>query len=270
MKKQSDEWEDIEVNERSTDKVHFESPLIQSISDRIDFLRDEAKEILEDLDTEQVRQQIDEIDLDELGEDARGQISDIVDDFSQYKSKIINSDDLPEFVRDYSIDAKRALNRDADYVRRAQRKLDRLDSDELVDVYKTNIRVIELCDKAIKVNKSNADAYYIKGLALINLDKYSEAIEEFVSSLAIDDDNKAWIAIGNANALNGDYEDALGIYDLVLERDECSFDAIKGKALTYYASGDYKKADDEFKKADKVGYLGGVSKEIWDECLENI
>ena len=88
--------------------------------------------------------------------------------------------------------------------------------------------------------------------------------------MAIEDDVKVLIAIANANTLNGDYDDALDVYDSVLKKDEESFDAIKGKALTYYACGDFKKADDEFKKATAIDSLDSYSKEIWDECLEKI
>nr|WP_295000600.1 tetratricopeptide repeat protein [uncultured Methanobrevibacter sp.] len=266
MKKESNDWDDIGVNRRKGDRAIFESRLIQKISDRIDYVRDESKEFLSDLDV----RGIDNLEIDELGEKARNHISDIADDFSRIKSEVVDSDDIPGFIKGYSHDAKRALNRDEDYVRRAQRRLDKLDSDELVDVYKANIRVIELCDKAIRVNNSNADAYYLKGLALANLEKFPEAIEQYVNSLALKDDEKVWLAIAEANALNGDYEDAINVYDSVLEKDADSFDAIKGKALTYYASGDYKKADEEFKKASSIDFLDESSKKIWDECLEKI
>ena len=263
--KESKDWDDIEVNKRSTDKVFFESTILQQISDTIDFIRDESKEILSELDYDG----FEDLVVQEFGESTLDQLSDIADDLSQFKSEIFSSDDFPEFIKEYSLDAKRALNRDGDYIRRAQRRMSRLDSDELVDVYKTNIRVIELCDKAIEVNPSNAEAYYIKGRALMNLDKYPEAIEEFVSSLSIEDDDKVWIAIANSNTLNGDYDDAISIYQKILERDENSFNAIKGKALTYYAQGDFAKASEEFKKASSIGTLDDVSKEIWNECLEN-
>ena len=48
--KESKDWDDIEVNKRSTDKVFFESTILQQISDSIDFIRDESKEILSELD----------------------------------------------------------------------------------------------------------------------------------------------------------------------------------------------------------------------------
>ena len=264
--KKSNDADDVKVNRRSSDKVYFESILLQKVYGRIDFLRDESKEILQDLDLNR----FEEVDVRELGENTLDQISDIADEASQFKSEILNSEDFPKILKEYSIDAKKALNMDADYVRRAQRKLNNQDSGELVEFYKTNLRIIELCDKAIEVNSSNAEAYYLKGRALVNLDKYPQAIDEYINSLAIDDDVKVWIAIANANTLNGDYDDALNVYDSVLKKDEESFEAIKGKALTYYACGDFKKADDEFKKATAIDSLDSYSKEIWDECLEKI
>ena len=182
--------EDIKVNRRSTDKVYFESPFVQSVYDSIDFLRDETKNILRDLDSNEFKQSIDEFDMEDFGEKTADHFSDIFDDLSQIRSKIINSDDLPEFVRDYSKNAKMALNRDEIYVRKAERKLNRINSDdELVHQYKVNIRIVELSDKAIAVNRLNWKAYYLKGLALTNLEKYDEAIEEFINSLALNEDN---------------------------------------------------------------------------------
>ena len=56
----TDDWDDIKVNRRKGDKVYFESTLLQQISDGIDFIRAESKEILQELDI----QGIDEIVLD--------------------------------------------------------------------------------------------------------------------------------------------------------------------------------------------------------------
>ena len=264
--KKSNDAEDIKVNKRSSDKVYFESILLQRISDRIDFLRDESKEILQDLDLNR----FEDVDVSELSENTLDQISNIADDASQFRSEILNSEDFPKIIKEYSIDAKKALNRDSDYVRRAQRRLNNQDASELVEFYKTNLRIIELCDKAIEVNSSNAEAYYLKGRALVNLDKYPQAIDEYINSLAIEDDVNVWIAIANANTLNGDYDDAINVYDSVLKKDKDSFEAIKGKALTYYACENYKKADIEFKKAAAIDSLDSHSQEIWDECLEKI
>ena len=268
MKKELHDEEDIKVNKRSSDRVVFESLLIQRISDSIDFIKNESKEFLEEFGHEE----IDDFDIDEFGEYAFNQIDDFFDTISKVKSKIVNSDEFPEVIRESSKNAKVALNRDSDYVRRAKRKYDRLTSDDgLVDSYKSNIRIIELCDKAIEVNRKNWEAYYVKGLALINLEKYDEGIEEFIASLALNEDNlDPWLAIANANRLNKEYEDAIDVYTHVLKKDEDSSKAFKGMAITYYDCGNYKKADEFFQKADSIETLDYESKEIWDECLEKL
>ena len=266
MKKQSEEWDDIKVNRRSGDKIYFESPLIQSISDGIDFLREETKDMLEELDSSGFKQELDEFDLKDFGEYAADQISEIADEVSQLKSKIIDPDDIPDFVKESAMDAKRALNRDADYVRIAKRKLWMLDSDKLTDVYRTNIRVIELCDKAIEVNYKNWEAYYVKSQAFINLERYDDAIDELIKSLALNEDNlDAWFDIAESYGLKGEYEGAIEVYDSILKRDDGSFKALKGKAYAYYHLENYQNADEFFNKANSIKSLDEESKQLWDE-----
>lgn len=257
--KKSDD--DIKINKRSTDKVYFESTLVQNISDTLDFIKGEGKELIGQLDLEE---------FENIAVDIPGQISDVVDELSQVKSEIIKSDDLPENIQESSRNIKAALNRDEDYIRRAKRKMDKLDSDEFVNVHRANLRVVELCDKAIDVNDSNYNAYYLKGLALINLERYALAIDEFIKALALRDDTDAWLKIAEANMLNGDIEDAITVYDTVLKNNEDSFDALNGKAYCYYELKDYKNADESFKKANEIKILDDESKKIWDECLDNL
>lgn len=268
MKKELHDEDEIKVNKRSTDRVVFESEFIQRVSDSVDFLKDETKEFLYEFGPED----FDEFDFDEFSEQAFNQIDDLFDDLSKLKTRIVNSEGFPEFLKKPSKNAKVALNRDSDYVRRAKRKYDRLSSDdEFVDSYKTNIRIIELCDKAIHINKKNWEAYYVKGLALINLEKYDEGIEEFIASLALNEDNlDPWLEIANANRLNKDYGDAIDVYNHVLKKDDNSSEAFKGIAITYFDCGDYKKADEFFKKANSIEKLDIESSEIWDECLEKL
>jgi tetratricopeptide (TPR) repeat protein len=264
--KESKDWEDINVNRRKGDKVFFESTFLQQISDKIDYLKDESKEILKEVD----KKGLDEIDLEEIGENTLNHVSDVVDEVSQLKSEIINSDELPQSVKESSRNIKIALNRDEDYVRRARRRLNRIEMKEFNDEERANLRVIQLCDKAIHVNDTNKDAYYLKGRALSNLGKYDDAIEEFITSLAIMDDINVMIAIADANRLNGDYDDAISVYDSVIEKDWGSFDAFKGKALTYYACEDYKNADEAFRKANNLTELDKESETLWQECQNKI
>ena len=269
--KRSKDWDDIKVNKRSTDKIYFETPFIQSISDGIDFLRGEAKELLNELDSTEFKQKIDKFDLDEFGEDAFNQISELTDSISQFRSQFFNSEDLPDFVKESTRSAKFALNRDSDYVRKAKRKLNRLESDEgFVDAYKTNIRVVELCDKAIDVNYKNWQAYYVKAQALINLEKYNDAIKELVKSLALNEENlDAWYDIARSYRLNGNYSQSIDVYDSILKRDDESFEALLGKAIAYFEARDAQNADSFFKKANSIKILDGDAKEMWQSIQED-
>lgn len=259
MKK--DDKEDINVNRKKGDKVYFESPIIQSIYDTIDYLRDETTELLNDLDSN-----VDDLHLEELGETAVDHLSEFVDDLSQFEDEIFDNDDS-EFVKDM----KASLNRDSDYVRRAKRKFSKLSDDEdMVDSYKINIRVIELCNKAIGVNNKNFEAYHLKGLALINFEQYDEAINQLIKSLALNDDVEVRLAIADAYRLNGEPIDAIAQYEHVLEKDKNSFEALKGKALAYFDLKEFEKSNVLFKKAETVGTIDDESQNIWDKCKNNI
>ena len=268
MKKDIHDEEDIDVNKRNTDRIVFESLFMQRISDSINFIKKESREFLDEFGHEE----IDDFDVDEFGEYAFNQLDDFIDDLSKIKTKIVNSDDFPEFFKESSHNAKVALNRDSDYVRRARRKYDRLDSDDdLIDSYKNNIRIIELCNNAISINKKNWEAYYIKGLALVNLDKYDEAIEEFIASLALNQDNvDPWLEIANANRLNKDFDDAIDVYNHVLEKDGESSKIFKGIAWTYFDCGNYEKADEFFKKSNSIDMLDRESHDVWIECIDKL
>ncbi|WP_407454775.1 tetratricopeptide repeat protein [Methanobrevibacter sp.] len=268
MKKDLHDEDEIKVNKRSTDRLFFESTLLQRVSDSMDFMKSETREFLDEFEPEG----FEEFDLDEFTEYTFNQTDDFLDDLLRVKSKIVNPDDFPKVIRDASKNAKIALNRDSDYIRRAKRKLNRLNSDDgFVDLYKTNIRVIELCDMAIDLNESNWEAYYTKGLALVNLEKYDEAIEEFITSLSFDQDNiYPWLEIANANRLNKDYADAIDVYNRVLEKDENSYDAFKGIALSYFSCKNYQKADEFFKKATSIQRLDFDTLELWKECQKKL
>ena len=268
MKKESFDEEEIKVNKRRTDKVYFESTFIQSISDKIDFLREESKEILKELDSSEFKQQLDDLDLEEFSEDTIDLIDDIFDDISRFKDELIETE-VPEDVKKHYRTTQMYLDRDDDYVRRAKRKLERLEANKLTDSYETRIRAIELCDKAIQVNEYNFDAHFLKAQTLVDMKMYGEAIEEFTAALSIKNDVEVWLEIARANRLNGDLEDAIDVYDKVLSMDKNSFEAFKGKAYTYFDLKDYEKANYFFKKANSVKPLDEASEKIWSICKEN-
>lgn len=265
----NDDWEDIEVK-RSTDRVIFESNLIQSVYDRIDSLRDESKGILREIDAREIKQQWDEFDLEEFTEDTINQIDDVFDNISQFKDLMVHPEVFPDDVREQYRNTQAYLNRDADYLRRARSKLERLDSEKLTNVYKTNNRVVELCDKAILVRPDNFDAYVIKGQALTNLKRYDDAIDAYITALSFKDDVEVWFKIADANRLNRHFEDAIDVYDSILEKYDNSFEVFKGKARVYFDMKDYAECNKMFKKANEIDYLDKDSFNIWSECLEKL
>lgn len=270
MKKESIDEEEIKVNRRRTDKVYFESAFIQSISDKIDFLREESKEILKEIDSTELKQQLDDFDLEEFSEDTINQIDDIFDDISRFKDDMIDAQDIPEDVKKHYRNTQMYLDRDDDYVRRAKRKLARLESNKLTDSYETYFRVVELCDKAIEIRDYNFDAHFIKAQTLVKLEKYDEAIDEFIEALSIRNDIEVWLAIAEANRLNGDLDDSIDVYNKVLSMDKNSFEAFKGKAYTCFDLKEYRKASILFKKANSIKALDESSEKIWKICKEKL
>lgn len=256
----SKDWEDIKVNRRSKDKVVFESRLVQSIYDGIGFLKDETTDLLKEIDSTELKQNIDEMDVEKFGKAAINHFSDFADDLSKFKDDIINKDEVPDLIKDSARDAKIALNRDEEYIRTAKRKLDKYGPDD----YDVNLRAVQLCDKSIDLNNKNPEAYYIKGLALTNLEMYDEAIEEFIASLALEDNVESKLAIANVNRLSRNFNDALNVYNSVLE--DAPFEALKGKAYTYYDWQKYGQANKAFREANDIEALDEESKKIWDEC----
>ena len=265
---EKDNGEDIKVNKRHTDKVYFESTFIQSVYDKIDFLRDESKEILREIDSTQFKQKVDEFDLEEFSEDAINQIDDLFDDISRFKDGVINSEDIPDDIKEQYKNTQAYFNRDDDYLRRAKRKMARFNAEKLTDAYKTNCRIVELCDKVIAVRCDNFDAYVLKAQALVNLEKYEDAIEEYINALSIKDDVEVWLAIADANRLNGAFDDSLNVYDKVLSVYDDSFNVFKGKDYVYFDLNDYQNAAEFFKKANSIQYLDEESMKIWGESLE--
>jgi hypothetical protein len=263
------DWEDIKVSRKSSQKVYFESTFLQNISDSIDFLKQEADVVLKELDSDEFKERIEEMDLEEFSEGAIDQIDDVLCDISEFKDEVISGEDVPNFISEPSLNAKVALNMDADYVRRAERKLKRADSvNEHTSRQTVNSRVILLCNKAIEVNRLNPKAYLLKGKALVNLKSYDEAIEEFITCLALDEDNlDVRLEIADANRLNGDFEDAINVYNSVLKVDDGSFEAFRGIALTYYDMEKYADAVKFFEKANSIFTLDDDDKKLWDECF---
>ena len=188
-----------------------------------------------------------------------------IDDFDKIKSNaldMLDEMDIGDAIDDFSINSKKALNMDIDYVNRARKKLNNS---------RDNQRIIYLCNKALLINDLNWEAYYLKGRALINLERYDDAINELLNSLALNEDNvDARVYIAKAAHLKGDLNYALQVYDSILNIDKKSFEALKGKALVYFDKKDFVEADKFFKKANDISPISDDEKIKWDFCLNKL
>lgn len=186
-------------------------------------------------------------------------LNQFVEDVDQIKNNaldMLDEMDVGDVIDDFTLNSKKALNMDVDYINRARKKLDDSGDDK---------RVIYLCNKALLIDDLNWEAYYLKGRALINLERYDEAIDELINSLALNEDNvDARIYIAKAAHLKGDLNYSLQVYDSVLNIDEKSFEALNGKALVYFDKKDFIEADKFFKKAAQVSILPEDSKIKWN------
>lgn len=272
MEDSKKDWDDIEVNRRDGEEVLFESELVQSAYNQIKFFRKETNKLIQKLDSKEFKQQMEEFDVDEFSEDVTSQIFLFIDNMYDMAEEAIPFEDIPEFIDESTLNAKRALNRDADYIRKAKRKLQYLNSDaEIYNKDKINMRVIELCDKAIEVNRNNYEAYYLKGIAKINLKNYDEGIDELINAMVIKGDSiDIRLEIANANRLSGEYGDAIDVYDSVLEMRDDSFEAFKGKAYTYFDWEKYNECDMFFEKANLIQSLDEDSMYKWIICCNKL
>ena len=192
-------------------------------------------------------------------------LNQFLDDIGQLKNnahEFIDEMNIVDVFDDFSRNSKKALNRDADYVNRARKKL------SYSNDYK---RVLYLCNKALLVNEFNWEAYYLKGIALISQGRYDEAIEELINSLALNRDNiKAREYIAKASSLNGDLDYALKVYDSILNINDKYFEALQGKALIYFNQKNYLDAEKFFKKANDISPLSDYANIKWKFCLKKL
>ena len=188
----------------------------------------------------------------------RSDMSGIKEDALQF----VNDLNIDDVIDDFSTNSQRALNRDATYISRARRKLESSGDDS---------RVIRLCNKAILVNEKNWEAYHLKGIALINLKRYDEAIEELINSLALNEENlEARCYIARAYYLKGDSGYALKVYDSILNIDDKYPGALKGKAIIFFEQENYYEADKYFEKANNFACMSRDLLNKWAICSKKL
>ena len=133
--------------------------------------------------------------------------------------------------------------------------------------------VIKACDKAIKINSQNSEAWYNKGTALTFQGNYTEAIKAFDKVVEIDPQNlAAWYNKGICFMILGNCTEAIKAFDKIVEIDPQNLAAWNNKGICFAKLGNYKEA---IKAYDKAIQINPQSSEAWYnkglslKCLDN-
>lgn len=115
-----------------------------------------------------------------------------------------------------------------------------IDAGEYEQALSPYAKIIELNqDNPMKhINRQLESAYYYTGLAFINLDMFSDAIQSFQQALNIDrTDADAWFMLGESYRYYSDYSQAIECYEQAIRFVPDFGDAYYGLARCYEATG---------------------------------
>ena len=92
------------------------------------------------------------------------------------------------------------------------------------------VEALAAIERAIKLDETNPEAYYVRGTCLAMIARYDEALKDFNEALRLDEmsvpawDAKAWVL-----GIMGKKEEALAAINRALELDPDYFEALKRK-----------------------------------------
>ncbi|HEY7428282.1 MAG TPA: tetratricopeptide repeat protein [Gemmataceae bacterium] len=111
-------------------------------------------------------------------------------------------------------------------------------------------RAIADCSKAIRLNPSDADAYFGRGRAYLCKGEYASAIADFTEAIRLNsNDAHAYELRGEAQLHKGDYERAIADFNRAIRLDPKYSAAYRGRGQVYTKIGDHDKAIADFRKA---------------------
>ncbi len=92
------------------------------------------------------------------------------------------------------------------------------------------VEALAAIERAIKLDQTNADAYYVRGTCLAMLARYDEALTDFNKSLKLDDLSvPAWDGLAWVLGIMGKKDEALYAINRALQLDPDYFEAVKRK-----------------------------------------
>lgn len=130
-------------------------------------------------------------------------------------------------------------------------------------------QALSAADRAVVLDDADADARFLRGRALLKLDRPDEADASIVEAIARDDSRAEFFnGLGYVNSLRGNTDRALAAYQFAIKRDPVNGFAYYNMGVSFYNLGDLENAADSFYGAGlaylKSGNYGQVEKALQD------
>lgn len=119
---------------------------------------------------------------------------------------------------------------------------------------------------AIKLQPSDAVAYYNRGYTFMALRKYEDAISDFTVAIQMDPDDEMAIGMrGNAFRMQGQYDRAIDDYNAAIRLAPLDGVAFQNRAVTYIRKGEYGKAISDLDRAIqlKSNFTNALNARCW-------
>jgi len=119
---------------------------------------------------------------------------------------------------------------------------------------------IAYCDRAIKMVPKSEEAYFFKGLCLMDLGKYPQGIETFNKVIALSAKRaEAFTHRGQCYGALKDYTHASADFSQALKIDPVSREALHGRATAYEDAGMLEKAEQDLDALCRIKTKSGSS-----------
>lgn len=113
--------------------------------------------------------------------------------------------------------------------------------------------VIENCNKALKINSSNAYAYNVRGTAYVKLDNFDQAIADFTQAIKITPDySNAYLQRAIAYKQKGNSELAIADYAKVIALEPGNEQAYYNRGNLFYSKEKYSQAITDYNQVIKL------------------
>jgi tetratricopeptide (TPR) repeat protein len=101
--------------------------------------------------------------------------------------------------------------------------------------------------------RPNSQSYYNRGFALLEINYYKEAKDDFLKAIAKNPNNTpAYFYLGVSHFLLGEFEQSIKSLSVATTKDKMDYDAHFGLAMAYYYTEDFENAKTRFKKAKNI------------------